>query len=422
MANFFVSCGLVGLVAIAGGTLAAFGPHTFAQGPFIILESTPSQFRAVSGDGTVAVGVMTGAGCGQAVRWTAQTGAQFLPRPAGSRCSAATSVDFYGRRSAGNIVGDGQPAAYWDGADSLPVILGDLPLGGNSAASQCISGDGSVIFGAGRPAVGVETWRWTAATGMVSLGDLPGGRTNTTPFGVSFDGTIVAGLGFAASGSVMFRWTQETGLENLGPVPGSGGSAGFGLSADGSTIVGCAVSGDARSEYPVLWRRQSGYVRLPYPTAAFRGSATSANFDGSIIGGEVLMLNANGRGIDRAVLWVQGRPPRYFADVLTEDLGIDLGTFRPATISGISEDGTVVVGYGVYVDEQSTYRTSHGFIAYLPRQCRADVDNNGGVDGGDVEAFFALWDDGLQEADFDQNGGVDGADIAAFFNRWRDGC
>jgi hypothetical protein len=47
--------------------------------------------------------------------------------------------------------------------------------------------------------------------------------------------------------------------------------------------------------------------------------------------------------------------------------------------------------------------------------CAADYDNNGGVDGGDLAAFFSDFEAGAQCADVDDNGGVDGGDLGFFF-------
>jgi hypothetical protein len=47
--------------------------------------------------------------------------------------------------------------------------------------------------------------------------------------------------------------------------------------------------------------------------------------------------------------------------------------------------------------------------------CAADYDNNGGVDGGDLAAFFADFEAGEGCADVDGNGGVDGGDLGFFF-------
>jgi len=47
--------------------------------------------------------------------------------------------------------------------------------------------------------------------------------------------------------------------------------------------------------------------------------------------------------------------------------------------------------------------------------CAADYDGNGGVDGGDLAAFFTDFETGAACADVDGNGGVDGGDLGAFF-------
>lgn len=47
--------------------------------------------------------------------------------------------------------------------------------------------------------------------------------------------------------------------------------------------------------------------------------------------------------------------------------------------------------------------------------CAADFDEDGGVTGSDIGAFFIAYEQGLDCADVDANGGVDGGDLAAFF-------
>ena len=54
--------------------------------------------------------------------------------------------------------------------------------------------------------------------------------------------------------------------------------------------------------------------------------------------------------------------------------------------------------------------------------CLADVNVDGGVDGGDIEAFFLLWSLGSPAVDFNVDGGVDGMDVEAFFGLWEQGC
>ena len=54
--------------------------------------------------------------------------------------------------------------------------------------------------------------------------------------------------------------------------------------------------------------------------------------------------------------------------------------------------------------------------------CIGDFDANGGVDGGDIEAFFLAWEHADLRADVNSDGGIDGGDIETFFTRWVGGC
>ncbi|MBX3384930.1 MAG: hypothetical protein KF864_15645, partial [Phycisphaeraceae bacterium] len=60
-------------------------------------------------------------------------------------------------------------------------------------------------------------------------------------------------------------------------------------------------------------------------------------------------------------------------------------------------------------------------LADRPTPCPADYNNDGGVDGADVEAFFADWEQGLPAADVNGDGGIDGADVEFFFAAWENG-
>ncbi|MBS0195558.1 MAG: hypothetical protein JSR77_02265 [Planctomycetes bacterium] len=58
----------------------------------------------------------------------------------------------------------------------------------------------------------------------------------------------------------------------------------------------------------------------------------------------------------------------------------------------------------------------------IGRPCFADYNQDGGIDGADVQAFFADWELGLAAADVNQDGGVDGADVDTFFGAWEAGA
>ncbi|MBL8999623.1 MAG: hypothetical protein JNK25_00640 [Phycisphaerae bacterium] len=54
-------------------------------------------------------------------------------------------------------------------------------------------------------------------------------------------------------------------------------------------------------------------------------------------------------------------------------------------------------------------------------RCVADYNSDGGVDGGDVEAFFIDWESGDSAADVNEDGGVDGGDVEFFYLAWESG-
>jgi len=54
--------------------------------------------------------------------------------------------------------------------------------------------------------------------------------------------------------------------------------------------------------------------------------------------------------------------------------------------------------------------------------CLADFNRDGQVDGDDVIAFFAAWDQAMPTADMNTDGSVDGDDVIVLFDRWDGGC
>lgn len=62
-----------------------------------------------------------------------------------------------------------------------------------------------------------------------------------------------------------------------------------------------------------------------------------------------------------------------------------------------------------------------GFVD-IATSCIADFDQDGGVTGADVGAFFNDFQQGFDSADVDGSGGIDGSDIGFFFTRFEQGC
>jgi len=61
------------------------------------------------------------------------------------------------------------------------------------------------------------------------------------------------------------------------------------------------------------------------------------------------------------------------------------------------------------------------FAISCPPPCPADFNQDGGINGADVEAFFLTWEAGADAADVNRDGGVDGQDVEYFFVRWEAG-
>ncbi len=218
-----------------------------------------------------------------------------------------------------------------------------------------VSGDGSVVVGAGSGSSFPGGFRWTAQGGAVALGGIPPGASSAYPLGVSEDGSVVVGqislsgivgprasrwtadtgwielgLGLrdaqatSADGSVIvggddigrgFRWTAGGGAVFLGP-----GRA-YGVSADGSVVAGGSDSS------PWRWTAAEGTVPL---MPSYQGGASDVSADGSVLVGEA------GPSPGPAWRW-------------TEAGGfVDLGTL-PSTYFGgalaVSGDGSVIVGF-----------------------------------------------------------------------------
>ncbi len=207
--------------------------------------------------------------------------------------------------------------------------LGQMP--GSSCGTQAlgISGDGSVIAGAGCVSSGkTEAFRWTAAGGYRVLGDLGGGSSDARA--ASFDGSVVVGQSVDASGTPRaYRWTAAQGMVAL-PLLQAGT---LGNEADSVTDDGTMVAGGN------AWWKTSGQ------TGSFGGGTCSAlqaplrmvdlSADGSVAAG------SGAGGLD---MFGQQATNAYRSTPAGNCQDIDAVFNRNSDASGISADGTVIVG------------------------------------------------------------------------------
>jgi probable HAF family extracellular repeat protein len=231
-------------------------------------------------------------------------------------------------------------ACKWvpDGPNGAWVALG---LTGINSASEAFSSsaDADVIVGY---SAALQAYRWTQQSGPLWLGDLDGGGYQSVAFGVSADGTVVVGRGISNLGDEAFRWDAQHGMVGLGDLPGGGFfSTAYAASADGAVIVGHgAASGVACEAF--RWTADTGMVGLgDLPTGEVRSMALAVSWDGRFVTG----YGSTDNGWE-AFLWGKALGMRNLKDVLEQDCGLDLGGWQLDVAYGISADGSVLAGWG----------------------------------------------------------------------------
>jgi len=311
-----------------------------------------SETSAVSADGSTVVGWsriedtgVPGFLTGRAFRWTVADGMVELADPSHTRVftfphdvSGDGSMIVGECRNPTNSSDSGP--CYWTPTGGLTDIVDtDGIIVGYSAFG--VSNDGTIIAGTGRSPSGGIGWRWTEAAGMESLVPEPSPYLDSGAFALSDNGV-------AATGHVMvnlpdvgpFHWTEATGLVPLGDVPGGVFYAlGYGISPDGSTVVGQARACDGTCEEAFLWSSATGFILLdPSHGADGSSGAVAATTDGStVFGGKV------GMG---ATVWDATHGLRSLQDILTNDYGLDLTGWTLLGVTGCTPDGLTLVGNG----------------------------------------------------------------------------
>jgi len=153
------------------------------------------------------------------------------------------------------------------------------------------------------------------------------GYTASMAYGVSADGSVVVGVA-STSGrggtTRAFRWTRATGMQELVTFPAIATS----ISADGSVVIGWFYD-SASNHRAFRWTATGGTEDLGTLTGGRQSWAYGVSANGSVIVG----VSTNAGGYDRAVRWTQ--------------LGIqNLGTISGGSsyAYGVSPDGSIVVG------------------------------------------------------------------------------
>ena len=131
----------------------------------------------------------------------------------------------------------------------------------------------------------MEWWVWA---------DLTGGTFSSSAFGVSGDGSTIVGISKSGSGNEAFRWTSGGGMMGLGDLPGgSFFSRALGVSGDGSVVVGSGATASGTEAF--IWDGTNGLRSLQEELIGFGlgasltgwqlEQANSVSSDGLIVAG-----------------------------------------------------------------------------------------------------------------------------------------
>jgi probable HAF family extracellular repeat protein len=359
-AALFATAALLALAVAAAPTSALADD---IQGLGLLPVAPISTATGVSADGSVVVGysgyygINGNTGVIEAFRWTQSSGMVGLGFLPGGGFSIANGVNGDGSVVVGQstVVGQKTMEAFrWTQSAGM-VGLGILPGGAAESYAYAVNADGSVVVGTASSGNGGEAFRWTQSTGMVSIHMQPtfllGFSTNDVAMGVSADGSVVVGKAQNIDVRGAFRWTQSTGMVGLGFFPGGNESQANAVSADGSVVVGYSNSTSHPSGEAFRWTQSGGMVGLGFlPGGGVTESyAYAVNADGSVVVG----FSSSSTGVfGEAFRWTTTTGMQSIRALLIAS-GVNMTGWTLATATGVSADGTVIVGSGTSPSSQN---------------------------------------------------------------------
>ena len=346
-------------LGVALGLMLA--PEGATAASLILLEREADGVRIgaraeqVSADGSVVIGA--------GFRWTSGNGLESF----GSLSADLVTDPRMGLSDDGSTIVGGlirpqpqaQEAFRWTESEGLQ------PLGGFYSRALGVSADGSIAAGVRdiSNSVSQQAVRWDARGEMHDLARAAmATSTSSAARDISADGSVIVGemLAWDESGPGRlraFRWDQESGIETLGVLPDRSSSVSMAVSADGSTIVGFSGDGFSSPREAFRWDARRGMQALDGVDAI----ATDVSRDGSLVVGLGLRSDEDAQDFEQTALLWTADDEKHDLNVFLAALGLELEGVRLVEASGISADGTTIVGMG-----QDAAGMLRPFIATIP--------------------------------------------------------
>jgi len=275
------------------------------------------------------------------------------------------------------IHGSREAARWVDTAvEGLGWIGNQKGGGGLDSIAWAVSANGVIIGESTSPRGAFEAFRWENGT-MQPLGDLPGSIFDSRAYGVSDNGEYVVGEGSTdqgfGEGEVYFRraflW-HEGQMIDLGAPPGHEHSNANDVSADGSVVVGSALSETDSIWKPARWSNGSAML-IPLPQGASGGDAIAVSGDGRVVIGNT--------DLHHPFLWNPYDGTRELRVILEQDYGVDLTGWWLFNVTDISADGRRIVGTGF-----NPQGNVEGWVVTFPQP---DTDGDGLLDSWETDGI-----------------------------------
>lgn len=372
---------------------------------------TASQGFGISATG-IAVGrsFRPGNAGAQAFSWTRGGGIVGLPNLAGRSFEVANAST-----NLGIIVGTAATTSF--GSGRLPVVwqngnVSQLPLpAGQTLGDAYGVRDNGIAVGSVDAGTNQRAVIYDGANTRIITQTSPGGCFFVTAFGIG--GNTVVGIGWDpanAARNVGMYHDISTGISyEVGALPGANGAINFGVSQNGSYIVGSSMMNQG-SGLPFIYTRSTGMMTaIPLVPGTTQGSARGVNSAGWVVG--------NDSGAFSVPFLYDGTASYRLQDLLPANSGWDLSANTSSSALGISEDN-FIVGTGVHNGE------THGYYMVPAQKTFFDYDGDGRADvsvfrptsgtwylqqsgSGFAAANWGVASDKIVPADYDGDGRTD---------------
>jgi len=357
-----------------------FASAATLQGLGYLPGGSYSKAYDVSSDGAIVVGASHSSSGERAVVWSQDNGLVAITEGEG--------VAFGVSGDGSVVVGytkTNSTAFRWTQEDGLT----SLDFGANISLIYGASADGSILAGEIRshPVYGRKALVWSQEDGLQLCDDITGADITVAATDISADGLVATGY---SSGNNGFRWTESEGSISLGHLPGRDRTQAYGISPEGSYIVGFSMMQNGDQQEAFRWDEEDGIIGLGTLGGTSKSQALDVSANGSVVVGWCTATDWE------AVIWTPETGMLRLEDFLVNEFNFDLNGWDLLQAQAISDDGTTIVGFG-----RNPAGRFEGWIATIPAPTAPPIADANGPDSIYVGDTLTLDASGSTDADDD---------------------